>query len=302
MTDYRHAAEVHREVRQWAQKAITPGQTLIEIAEGIENSVRDLVGHDGLTEGDSLVAGMGFPCGLNINQCAAHYSLNAGNKMALQQGDVINIDIGVHVNGRIVDSAFTMAFEEKCDPLLEAVKTATNAGVKAAGIDARLGEISGIIKEVIESYEVELNGKTHLVKTIRNLNGHTIKPYRIHDEKFVPIVKSNEQTRMEEGDVFAVETFGSINGNGYVQEDMETSLFARRWDAPNVPLCLNSVNSLLKVINRNFGILNFSGDILIALARTSTFSDSKVLCPPASSNLILLSSTRKVAIRHSLNM
>lgn len=80
--DFRQGAETHRQVRQWARKSIKPGQTLTEIAEGIENSVRALVGHDGLTEGDSLIAGMGFPTGLSLNNCAAHYTPNAGNKMS----------------------------------------------------------------------------------------------------------------------------------------------------------------------------------------------------------------------------
>lgn len=80
LTEYRKGSEVHRQVRGWAQKTVKPGMTLTEIAEGIEDSVRALVGHDGLTEGDSLLGGMGFPCGLSINNCAAHYSPNAGNK------------------------------------------------------------------------------------------------------------------------------------------------------------------------------------------------------------------------------
>ncbi len=47
------------------------------------------------------------------------------------------------------------------------------------------------------------------VKCIRNLNGHSIGPYRIHAGKSVPIVKGGEATRMEEGEFFAIETFGS---------------------------------------------------------------------------------------------
>lgn len=84
----------------------------------------------GLEEGDSLVAGMGFPTGLNINHCAAHYSPNAGNKMVLEYGDVMKVDFGVHVNGRIVDSAFTVSFDPVYDNLLEAVKDATNTGIR----------------------------------------------------------------------------------------------------------------------------------------------------------------------------
>jgi len=130
LSDYRQAAEVHRQVRQWAQKNIKPGQTLTEIAEGIEDSVRALTGHNGLEEGDYMHGGIAFPTGLNINHCAAHYSPNAGNKMVLDQGDVMKIDFGVHVNGRIVDSAWTQTWDPKYDNLLAAVKDATNTGVR----------------------------------------------------------------------------------------------------------------------------------------------------------------------------
>lgn len=256
LTDYRHAAEAHRQVRQYAQKSIKPGQTLLEIADGVESSVRALVGHEGLEEGDALIAGMGFPLGLSINHCAAHYNPNAGNKMVLQQDDVLKVDIGVHVNGRIVDSAFTMAFNPRYDPLLEAVKAATNEGIKHAGIDARLGEIGGYIQEVMESYEVEIDGTTYPVKPIRNLNGHNINHYSIHGTKSVPIVKTNDQTKMEEGEVFAIETFGST-GNGYVHEEGEVSHYAKRADAPKVDLRLSSAKSLLRVIDKNFGTLPF---------------------------------------------
>ena len=169
LQDYREAAEVHRQVRQYAKKTIRPGQSLIDIAENIEDSVRALVGHQGLEEGDALKAGMGFPVGLSRNEIAAHYNPNAGNKMVLDQNDVMKVDIGVHVNGRIVDSAFTVAFEPKYDNLLKAVQEATEAGVKEAGIDARVGEIGGIIQETMESYEIELDGQTYPIKSIRNL-------------------------------------------------------------------------------------------------------------------------------------
>lgn len=56
---------------------------LLEIASGIEDATRRLVGHDGLSEGDALLAGMGFPTGLNIDNVVAHYSPNAGCKTVL---------------------------------------------------------------------------------------------------------------------------------------------------------------------------------------------------------------------------
>lgn len=133
LNEYRQAAETHRQVRRWAQSNIKPGQSLTEIAETIEDGVRALTGHQGLDEGDSLRGGMGFPTGLSLNHCAAHYTPNAGNKTILQMDDVLKVDFGVHINGRIVDSAWTMTFNPVYDNLLAAVKDATNTGVRVCG-------------------------------------------------------------------------------------------------------------------------------------------------------------------------
>ena len=57
------------------------------------------------------------------------------------------------------------------------------------------------------------------VKSIRNLNGHSIGTYQIHGGKSVPIVKGGEGTRMEEGEFFAIETFGST---GKVRAHLDT--------------------------------------------------------------------------------
>jgi len=61
---------------------------------------------------------------------------------------------------------------------------------------------------------------------------------------------------MEEGEVFAIETFGST-GKGYVRDDLETSHYAKKADAPNVSLRVTSARNLLNVINKNFGTLPF---------------------------------------------
>lgn len=132
LKDYRQAACAHRQVRQWAQREIIkPGNTLYDIAEGIEDGVRALVGHQGLETGDGLKAGIAFPTGLCLNNTAAHSTPSpSGSKIVLQHEDVMKVDFGVHVNGRIVDSAFTVAFDPTYDNLLAAVKAATNTGLK----------------------------------------------------------------------------------------------------------------------------------------------------------------------------
>lgn len=248
--ELRLAAEAHRQTRQYMQKWIKPGMTMIEICEELETTARRLIGEKGLE------AGLAFPTGCSRNHCAAHYTPNAGDPTVLQYDDVTKIDFGTHIKGRIIDCAFTLSFNSKYDKLLEAVKDATNTGIREAGIDVRLCDIGAAIQEVMESYEVDLDGKTYQVKSIRNLNGHSISPYRIHSGKTVPIVKGGETTRMEENEFYAIETFGST-GRGMVHDDMDCSHYMKNFDTPFVPLRLQSSKQLLGLINKNFGTLAF---------------------------------------------
>lgn len=80
------------------------------------------------------------------------------------------------------------------------------------------------------------------MKSIRNLNGHSLLPYIIHAGKSVPIVKGGDQTKMEEGEIFAIETFGST-GKGYVNEDMECSHYMKNANVGYVNLrCVGSLS------------------------------------------------------------
>jgi methionyl aminopeptidase len=112
---------------------------LVDICESIENTNRRLI------EANKLEAGIAFPTGISINNCAAHYTPNPGDFRVLEKDDVCKIDFGTHVKGLLVDCAFTVAFNPVYDNLLEAVKAATDTGIREAGIDARLNEIGAAI-------------------------------------------------------------------------------------------------------------------------------------------------------------
>ncbi|KFY46389.1 hypothetical protein V495_02500 [Pseudogymnoascus sp. VKM F-4514 (FW-929)] len=258
LADYRKAAEIHRQVRQYVQTIAKPGVTMSKLVEEIEEGVRALTNHQGLEPGDSLKAGLGFPIGLCLNNIAAHWTANPGGKeVVLQYDDVLKVDFGVHVNGRIVDSAFTVAANPVYDNLLAAVKATTNTGLKEAGIDARMDHMSEVMQEVMQSYEIELNGKTIPIKAVRGITGHNILRYKIHGDKQVPFVKTRTSQRMEEGDIFAIETFGST-GRGSTREDTGVYGYGRNEHASAAGLHHASAKSLLKTIDDNFGTIVFS--------------------------------------------
>lgn len=251
--DIRRAAEAHRQTRKFVQDFVKPGMTTLEVVQALEAKSLEMVNAKGLE------SGFAFPTGISINHCAAHYTPNYGEApVVLKHDDVIKIDFGVHVGGRLVDSAFTVAFDDRFDNLVQATRDGTNVGLKNAGIDARFSDIGAAIEEAIRSYELELNGKTYEIKPIENLNGHTVDLYRVHGGKSLPIVKTDSTDIMEEGEVYAIETFAST-GKGKVWDEGVCSHYMINYHYLNSkefrPPRNAAAQSLFKGIKENFSTL-----------------------------------------------
>ena len=65
----------------------------------------------------------------------------------LAYDDVMKLDFGTQIGGRIIDCAMTVHFNPVYDPLVNAVKEATNTGIREAGIDVRLCDVGAAIQE-----------------------------------------------------------------------------------------------------------------------------------------------------------
>ncbi len=251
----RKAAECHKQIRKYAQSIIKPGIKLLDLVEKLENMLR-FITNQHLTD-----CGQAFPTGCSINNVAAHYTPNSGDETVLNYDDVMKLDFGTQMNGYIIDCAFTVAFNPCYDNLLKASKEATNAGIKAAGIDMRLGELGGIIGEVLNSYEVEIKGKTYPTKAIVDLCGHTMDRYKIHANKSVPLYRDddseNANIKMEEGEFYAIETFATT-GTGKTTEKKPWSHYMKNPESfNNVKIKASQPKALFKYIEEHFKTMAF---------------------------------------------
>jgi len=213
---------IHKMVRKKIQPLLKPGISMNYLANVIESTTKELTNNIGINKG------IGFPPGLSINNCAAHFSPYKDKDIILGNNDNVKIDFGVEVNGWIVDSAFTIGFNPQYDNLLKAVQEATYTGIKNAGMDVIIKEWSKDIQEVMESYEVEINGKNKQIQVISNLGGHNIILKKIHGGVFLPakyISYYPLNLRFQEG-VYAIETFGSTESSWVNEKKDELSLYA----------------------------------------------------------------------------
>jgi methionyl aminopeptidase len=252
LSSMRKAGECHRQIRKYAQRIIKPGIKLIDMCKKIENMLK-FITNANLTE-----CGQAFPTGCSLNNIAAHYTPNSGDETILKENDVMKLDFGTQINGYIIDCAFTVAFNPIYDNLLKASKEATNEGIKLSGIDARLCEIGGAIEEIIKSYEIELNGKNHKIKPIKDLCGHTLGRFRVHGNKSVPLFKNEENTmKMEEGELYAIETFAST-GKGRCKELKDWSHYMKNPLAfNNTKIKASQPKNMFKFIDEHFSTMAF---------------------------------------------
>lgn len=272
---YRQAAQIHKQVRMYAREVIKPGVDLFKASEDIEMRLRLLCGRgamematykapstDASAQGDAPFCAQAFPLGLSVNNCAAHYSPLRQDNHTVSKNDVIKVDFGVHCNGYIIDSAFSLHFNPVYDTLCQASYEATTEAIKVAGADVNIYELGNKIEEIICSYEIDYDGRNVLspLQPVRNLCGHMVNKYKIHDGKSIPNHKGATASvgRMKEGEVYACETFAS-SGKGWVENEMPASHFMVSSKAFGLPSAFikgsAQAKKLFNVLRQQFGTI-----------------------------------------------
>ncbi|KAG0419429.1 Methionine aminopeptidase 2 [Dictyocoela roeselum] len=248
LSEARRAAEAHRRTRGAVINSIKPGSSLKALCEEIEKNTRiQLKGE--------LNNGIGFPTGVSLNDCAAHFTFNPDDDdIILKKSDVLKIDFGTHVNGRIMDSAFTICFDPKYENLLKAAKEATKKSLNLVGVDVRVCDIGREVNEVICSYELDIGSNKIPIRPISNLNGHSISQFKIHGGISIPIVDNGDETKIVADSFYACETFATT-GNGIVRDASNCSHYMATGN--NKQVFNQNTIKVLRTIKTNMKTLPF---------------------------------------------
>jgi methionyl aminopeptidase len=199
---YREAGTIAAKVISEGKKGIRVGASYLEVVELIEARVAE--------EG----AGLAFPLNLSLNEDAAHDTASAGDARLFNRGDVAKLDLGVHVDGYIADTATTV--DLGTNPLLlEASYEALEHAVKTVRPGISVGEVGAAIQ-----HEIERRG----YRPVANLTGHGLDRFVIHRPPTIPNVGIAGGIVLVEGMVFAIEPFATT-GSGRVGEKPRKEIY-----------------------------------------------------------------------------
>ncbi len=199
------AGKIASKIRRYAAEKIKPGIRVYDFCEDVERKIYD--------EGGKPA----FPCNISINNVAAHYTPYIGDESVVPEKSVVKIDVGVHIDGYIADTAVTVSFDPKYDDLLLAVEASLERAIETVKPGIRVSKIGEVIERTIKSYGY---------RPIRNLSGHSIERYNLHSGVSIPNVRDVFNiSRIQPGHVYAVEPFGT-NGVGYVVEGRDAYIYS----------------------------------------------------------------------------
>ncbi len=210
IADWQKAGKVAAQALQYGAKLIKKGAVMHEVCAAIDQKVLDL----GATPA--------WPTQVGCNEVAAHSTPDPDDKTTFEN-QLVCLDVGAHVNGCIGDNALTVDLSGKHADLVKAAKDAFEAARKVVGIGIKVSDVSAAIQDTITAAGFS---------PVRNLSGHSISPYIIHDAPTIPNIKTNLQTKLVKGQVIAIEPFVT-DGAGMVGEGERANLFAL-WNKKSV--------------------------------------------------------------------
>lgn len=229
---YKKAGKIAAQAREYGKGLIKEGASALELAEAVEKKIFE------------LGAKPAFPVNISINEVAAHYTPTAQDKTTIKAEDYVKLDVGVHVDGYIGDTACTVRLAGKDDlikcveKMLETALPLFKPGIAIAGIGAA----------------IENTAKEFGFNSIRNLTGHGLDQYNLHARVTIPNIKIVSEKILQEGEIYAVEPFVTA-GAGFVKESEPALIF--RWIADR-PVRSQEARKILDLAKNEFNKLPFA--------------------------------------------
>jgi len=196
---FQTAGKIAGQVRETMRKTVREGMLVIDVCEKTEALVHKLGGKPA------------FPCNVSINEVAAHYTSPPGDKTTIPENSLVKVDIGVHIDGYVADTAVTVCFNPEYDAMVAAAEDALKIATETIRSGIFTSKLGSAIQKTIES---------HGFKPVSNLTGHQVGRYLVHAGRSLPNVFHLSTTRLHAGEVYAIEPFVTLKeaigkvGNG----------------------------------------------------------------------------------------
>ena len=204
---WKTAGKLARDALHFGRDLIEAEKSMLNVTEEIELFVKKNGGE------------LAFPTNLAVNNVGAHWTPSSKSSEIFCKGDVVKLDVGVHIDGYIGDNALTLEIgSTNYTKMIEASREALNAAINVTVAGVNVGIIGHAVQDTIEKYGY---------RPIANLTGHRIKRYNLHSGVSIPSVRERGGPTLNNGDIVAIEPFVT-DGAGRVGGKRNSNIYHLR--------------------------------------------------------------------------
>ncbi|KAK4478442.1 hypothetical protein RD792_013917 [Penstemon davidsonii] len=292
VTKYKSAAEIVNKALQLVLSDCKPKAKIVDLCEKGDAFIREQTGNMYKNVKKKIERGVAFPTCISVNNTVCHFSPLASDESVLEDGDVLKIDMGCHIDGFIAVVAHTHVLQQgpvtgRAADVIAAANTAAEVALRLVRpgkkvINFCIGFLFSLLPILIEAayliLETDLHSNKDVTEAIQKVAAaydckivegvlsHQMKQFVIDGNKVV-LSSSGPDTRVdeaefEENEVYSIDIVTSTGeGKPKLLDEKQTTIYKRAVDK-NYHLKMKASRFIFSEISQKFPIMPFSARAL----------------------------------------
>lgn len=262
VTKYKSAAEIVNKALQFVVSECKPKAKIVDICEKGDAFIREQTGNMYKNVKKKIEKGVAFPTCISVNNTVCHFSPLASDEAVMEEGDVVKIDMGCHIDGFIAVVAHTHVLQEgpvagRAADVIAAANTAAEVALRLVRPGKKNKDVTEAVQKVAAAYDC---------KIVEGVLSHQMKQFVIDGNKVILSV-SNPDTRVddaefEENEVYSIDIVTSTGeGKPKLLDEKQTTIYKRAVDK-NYHLKMKASRFIFSEISQKFPIMPFTARAL----------------------------------------
>ncbi len=233
VTKYKTIGEIVNKALKLVVSKAVAGEKVLSLCDLGDSYIEEETGKI-FKKNKEMKKGVAFPCCVSVNSCVCHFSplRSDPDVVILQDGDVVKIDMGGHIDGFIAVVAQTVVIGASAEnkvtgrkaDVVQAAYTCSEAALRKIKPGVQNYDITKIFQTISESFDCN---------PVQGMLSHQLKRNVIDGEKSIIQNPTDEQKKdhkaseVEVHEVYAIDVLVTT-GDGKVKErDTRTTIFKK---------------------------------------------------------------------------
>ncbi|KAG7560499.1 Creatinase/aminopeptidase-like [Arabidopsis thaliana x Arabidopsis arenosa] len=258
VTKYKSAAEIVNKALQVVLAECKPKAKIVDICEKGDAFIKEQTSSMYKNAKKKIERGVAFPTCISVNNTVGHFSPLASDESVLEDGDMVKIDMGCHIDGFIALVGHTHVLQEgtvtgRKSDVIRAASDAADVALRLVRPGKKNTDVTEAIQKVAAAYDC---------KIVEGVLSHQMKQHVIDGNKVVLSVSSPETTvdevEFEENEVYAIDIVASTgDGKPKLLDEKQTTIY-KKDESVNYQLKMKASRFIISEIKQNFPRMPFT--------------------------------------------